>query len=219
VALLLALLRGGDIDRALVFTRTKRGANRLAKELEQARVAVAAIHGNKSQPARERALDAFKRGRTRVVVATDIAARGIDVKGLSHVVNFELPHDPESYVHRVGRTGRAGASGVALSLCSAAERPHLLAIERLTRRRLERLEAPAGFPRDAEPAPHEVEPRAQRHARGGAPRGQRPARAASHARSRPAPASPGPGRDASPRSTVGAWCRTGRGPARGNRRR
>ena len=145
VDLLLRLLDGGDVDRALVFTRTKRGANRLAGQLERARVAVAAIHGNKSQPARERALEGLKRGRTRVVVATDIAARGLDVKGLSHVINFDLPQDPESYVHRVGRTGRAGASGVALSLCSAAERPLLLAIERLTRRRLERLAPPAGL--------------------------------------------------------------------------
>jgi ATP-dependent RNA helicase RhlE len=143
--LLLALLRGGEVDRALVFTRTKRGANRLADQLERARVAVAAIHGNKSQPARERALEGFKRGSTRVVVATDIAARGIDVKGLSHVINFDLPQDPESYVHRVGRTGRAGATGVALTLCSAGERPLLLAIERLTRRRLERRETPAGL--------------------------------------------------------------------------
>jgi ATP-dependent RNA helicase RhlE len=145
VDLLLRLLDGGEVDRALVFTRTKRGANRLAGQLERARVAVAAIHGNKSQPARERALEGLKRGRTRVVVATDIAARGLDVKGLSHVINFDLPQDPESYVHRVGRTGRAGASGVALSLCSTAERPLLLAIERLTRRRLERRAPPAGL--------------------------------------------------------------------------
>jgi ATP-dependent RNA helicase RhlE len=153
VDLLLRLLHGDEVDRALVFTRTKHGANRLAGQLDRGRVAVAAIHGNKSQPARERALEGLKRGHTRVVVATDIAARGLDVKGLSHVINFDLPRDPESYVHRVGRTGRAGASGVALSLCSAAERPLLLAIERLTRRRLERLETPAGLA--AAPAPHE----------------------------------------------------------------
>jgi ATP-dependent RNA helicase RhlE len=151
--LLLKLLRDGDIDRALVFTRTKRGANRLAQKLERARVSTDAIHGNKSQAARERALEGFKRGRTRVVVATDVAARGIDVKGLSHVINFDLPNEPEAYVHRVGRTGRAGASGVALSLCAAAERPYLVAIERLTRRRLERLDVPAGFASEPEAAP------------------------------------------------------------------
>jgi len=150
--LLLALLRGGEVDRALVFTRTKHGANRLAQQLERASVSVAAIHGNKSQPARERALESFKRGRTRVVVATDIAARGIDVKGLSHVINYDLPQDPESYVHRVGRTGRAGSSGIALTLCSSAERPLLSAIERLTRRPLARLATPAGLPATPEPS-------------------------------------------------------------------
>jgi ATP-dependent RNA helicase RhlE len=173
--LLLTLLRGGEVDRALVFTRTKRGANRLAGQLEDARVAVAAIHGNKSQPARERALEGFKRGRTRVVVATDIAARGIDVKGLSHVINFDLPQDPESYVHRVGRTGRAGATGVALTLCSAGERPLLLAIERLTRRRLERRETPTGLA--AEPRRREAVPsarqRPRRSAEGRSQRGRR----------------------------------------------
>ena len=155
IDLLLALLEDAAIDRALVFTRTKRGANRVAERLERAQVAAAAIHGNKSQAARERALDGFKRGRTRLLVATDIAARGIDVKGISHVINFDLPGDPESYVHRVGRTGRAGASGVALSLCAAEERPYLAAIERLTRRRLERLETPSGLrPASAHARPH-----------------------------------------------------------------
>jgi len=143
--LLKRLLDGGEVDRALVFTRTKHGANRVTQQLLRARVEAAAIHGNKSQGARERALAGFKRGRTRVIVATDIAARGIDVKGLSHVINFDIPHEPETYVHRVGRTGRAGASGVALSLCSSEERGYLAAIERLTRQRLEKLETPAGL--------------------------------------------------------------------------
>ena len=143
--LLLALLQAGSIERALVFTRTKHGANRLAQKLTRARIQADAIHGNKSQPARERALAAFKRGTTRVVVATDIAARGIDVKDLPHVVNFDIPHEPETYVHRVGRTGRAGASGTAVSLCASNERSMLAAIERLTQKRLERLEVPAGF--------------------------------------------------------------------------
>jgi len=147
------VLQEADVDRVLVFTRTKRGASRLSQQLARAGEAVDALHGNKSQSARERALDGFKRGRTRVVVATDIAARGIDVRGISHVINFELPMDPESYVHRVGRTGRAGAAGAALSFCSPEERPRLLAIERLTSRRLERRELPAGMPAVAEPEP------------------------------------------------------------------
>ena len=154
--LLLSLLEEGDIDRALVFTRTKHGANRLAQKLVLARVPTAAIHSNKSQAARERALDGFKRGRTRVVVATDVAARGIDVKGLSHVVNFDLPNDPESYVHRVGRTGRAGATGVAISFCAAGERPYLSAIERLTCRVLGRLKAPASMAWDGESSPQQA---------------------------------------------------------------
>jgi len=156
VGLLLALLEPTDVERALVFTRTKHGANRLARQLEHARVPVAAIHGNKSQSARERALDGFRRGTTRVVVATDVAARGLDIKGVSHVINFDMPHDPESYVHRIGRTGRAGASGIALSFCSREESSHLAAIERTTRARLERLAMPEGLadtaPRAATPA-------------------------------------------------------------------
>jgi ATP-dependent RNA helicase RhlE len=159
VALLERLLEGAGVDRALVFTRTKRAASRLAQQLARAGVAADAIHGNKSQSARERALAGFKSGRTRVVVATDIAARGIDVKGISHVINFELPMDPESYVHRVGRTGRAGASGIALSFCSAEERPRLSAIERLTGRVLERRQLPYGLLAAAEP------PRSRRAAR------------------------------------------------------
>jgi len=145
VGLLLALLEPAEIERALVFTRTKHGANRMARHLERAQVTVAAIHGNKSQSARERALDGFRRGTTRVVVATDVAARGLDIKGVSHVINFDMPHDPESYVHRIGRTGRAGASGIALSFCSREESSHLAAIERTTRARLDRLTTPHGL--------------------------------------------------------------------------
>jgi ATP-dependent RNA helicase RhlE len=159
--LLLALLRGGSIERALVFTRTKHGANRLAQKLTRAQIAADAIHGNKSQPARERALASFKRGATRVVVATDIAARGIDVKDLPHVVNFDIPHEPETYVHRVGRTGRAGASGTALSLCASSERPMLAAIERLTQKRLERLDVPAGLAAAPPRGERSAEPRGE----------------------------------------------------------
>lgn len=144
--LLVELLSGDTIDRVLVFTRTKHGANRLAQKLVRAGFGAAAIHGNKSQSARVRALDDFKAGRIRVVVATDIAARGIDIDGLSHVVNFELPNEPESYVHRVGRTGRAGRAGTAISFCSQEERAYLRDIERLTRRRLEQREMPSVLP-------------------------------------------------------------------------
>jgi ATP-dependent RNA helicase RhlE len=135
-ALLEDVLRDPTMTRVLVFTRTKRGANRVAEQLERARVTAAAIHGNKSQAARERALEAFKAGKLRVLVATDIAARGIDVNGITHVINYEMPTEPESYVHRIGRTARAGAAGVALSFCDRDERESLRAIERLTRTRV-----------------------------------------------------------------------------------
>ena len=135
-AALARLLRDPALSRVLVFTRTKHGANRVSADLDKAGIAAAAIHGNKSQQARQRALEDFRAGDARVLVATDIAARGIDVDGVTHVINYELPHEPESYVHRIGRTARAGAAGVALSLCDAAERGQLRAIERLTRRPL-----------------------------------------------------------------------------------
>ncbi len=129
--LLIHLLKDGEIDRALVFTRTKHGADRVARDMTKAGVQAEAIHGNKSQNARVRALDNFKRSQTRVLVATDIAARGIDVDELSHVINYELPNEPETYVHRIGRTGRAGASGVALSFCDAEETAYLVGIQKL----------------------------------------------------------------------------------------
>jgi ATP-dependent RNA helicase RhlE len=131
-ALLGRLLTGPEFSRVIVFTRTKRGADRVAETLDQGGVRVSAIHGNKSQPARQKALEQFRSGRARVLVATDIAARGIDVTGISHVINFDLPAQPEDYVHRIGRTARAGASGVAISFCDAAEHGTLRAIERMT---------------------------------------------------------------------------------------
>jgi ATP-dependent RNA helicase RhlE len=127
------LIGSGDWRQVLVFTRTKHGANRLAEQLEQDGFTAAAIHGNKSQGARTRALADFKRGAVRVLVATDIAARGLDIDQLPHVVNFDLPEVAEHYVHRIGRTGRAGNEGLAVSLVSADERPLLKAIERLLR--------------------------------------------------------------------------------------
>jgi ATP-dependent RNA helicase RhlE len=130
------LLRTPEVEHTLVFSRTKHGANRIVRHLDQAGIAAAAIHGNKSQAARTRALDAFRRGELKVLVATDIAARGIDVDGVTHVINFDLPNVPETYVHRIGRTARAGASGVAWSLCDAEERPFLVSIEKLIDKRI-----------------------------------------------------------------------------------
>ena len=129
-ALLVRVLRGDDVTRALVFMRTKHAANRLAQQLERDGITAEAIHGNKSQGARERALAGFRSGKTPVLVATDVAARGIDVKGISHVINYDLPSTPEGYVHRVGRTGRMGAEGKAISLCDPTERGQLFDIER-----------------------------------------------------------------------------------------
>jgi ATP-dependent RNA helicase RhlE len=143
-SLLAHLMRAPEVTRALVFTRTKHGADRVAHHLTASGVHAGVIHGNKSQGARERALKAFKTNSGSVLVATDIAARGIDVKDVSHVVNYDLPHEPETYVHRIGRTARAEASGTAWSLCSEDERGLLRDIERLIRRRVPVLEAPAG---------------------------------------------------------------------------
>jgi ATP-dependent RNA helicase RhlE len=149
-ALLVETLRQEPIDRALVFTRTKRGADKVVRTLNKAGLAAEAIHGNKSQNQRERVLAAFRAGRLRTLIATDIAARGIDVDGISHVVNYDLPNIPESYVHRIGRTARAGADGVAISFCDAEERAFLRDIEKLIR-----MSIPATDRRNAGRAPSE----------------------------------------------------------------
>jgi ATP-dependent RNA helicase RhlE len=133
----------------MVFTRTKHGAKALTRQLNKSGVPAVELHGNLSQNARTRNLEAFSSGKASALVATDIAARGIDVDGITHVINFDLPNEPESYVHRIGRTARAGASGVALSLCDNSERPFLRDIEKLTRRRL----AVVDHHRRARPAP------------------------------------------------------------------
>lgn len=130
-SLLLHILQDSNIKSALVFTRTKHGADKVVKMLNRANIEAEAIHGEKSQNARQRALSLFKNGELRVLVATDIASRGIDINDLSHVINFELPNVPETYVHRIGRTGRAGASGIALSFCDAEERAYLKDINKL----------------------------------------------------------------------------------------
>lgn len=139
----------GSMERVLVFTRTKHGADRVVKLLAGNGIAAAAIHGNKSQSQRERALDAFRKGGVRILVATDIAARGIDVSGISHVINFELPNVPDQYVHRIGRTARAGAAGVAVSFCAHDERPYLRDIEKLTRLAIQPVPLPANFNQEA----------------------------------------------------------------------
>ena len=147
--ILSGLLAAQADGRTLVFTRTKHGADRVVKHLSEDGISAEAIHGNKSQPQRERALAAFRAGQTRVLVATDIAARGIDVVGVSHVINFDLPNVPESYVHRIGRTARAGAAGVAISLCDGAERAFLRDIEKLIRARVPVMSPPERLARAA----------------------------------------------------------------------
>jgi ATP-dependent RNA helicase RhlE len=154
-AVLAELLNADQVGRALVFTRTKHGADKVVKGLERAGIPSQAIHGNKSQNHRERTLAAFRSGEIRTLVATDIAARGIDVDGITHVVNFDLPNIPETYVHRIGRTARAGAEGAAISLCSGEENGYLRDIERLIRISLPREDRRTGKdqgPREAAPA-------------------------------------------------------------------
>jgi ATP-dependent RNA helicase RhlE len=151
-----------------VFSRTKHGADKIVRQLEAAGIAAAAIHGNKSQAQRERAIAAFRSGDVPVLVATDIAARGIDIPGVSHVVNFDLPDVPEQYVHRIGRTARAGAEGIAIAFCSPDERGNLRDIERTTRQRLPVAPLPADFTARAEafkrlkPAPKAAPQRPER---------------------------------------------------------
>jgi ATP-dependent RNA helicase RhlE len=169
--LLSHLVKKNDWEQVLVFTKTKHGANRLASQLQKDHINADAIHGNKSQSARIRALEDFKVGKVKVLVATDIAARGLDIEDLPHVVNFDMPHVAEDYVHRIGRTGRAGATGEALSLVCAEDRPLLGAIERLINRKIEvrtaegfdgHRAAPRGeasAPSQKGPARHEREPR------------------------------------------------------------
>ena len=148
-ALLTMLLRRDKMERVLIFSRTKHGADRIVKQLAQSGIPANAIHGNKSQPQRERALAEFKSGKVKILIATDIAARGIDVTGVSHVINFDLPNVSEQYVHRIGRTARAGAGGIAIAFCAEDERAYLKGIERLTRQRLEVVPLPENFVSEA----------------------------------------------------------------------
>ncbi len=153
------LLQDETLSRVIVFTRTKHRANRVAEQLEKAGIAADAIHGNKSQNARQRALSAFRNGQARVLVATDIAARGIDVSGVTHVINYELPNEPESYVHRIGRTARAGNDGTAISFCDSSERAYLRDIERLTKQTMTVIGAAPANDDRAEAGPARSKPR------------------------------------------------------------
>ncbi|MEN9355704.1 MAG: hypothetical protein RL318_3029 [Fibrobacterota bacterium] len=161
------LLNDAGIARVIVFSRTKHGANRIAENLEKAGITAAAIHGNKSQNRRQEALAGFREGNLRALVATDIAARGIDVDGVTHVINFDLPDVPETYVHRIGRTARAGADGAAITFCSSEERDELRQVERLIKRTIPVAKNPDGF---EEPLPEEVEARLDRRDSGRADR-------------------------------------------------
>ncbi len=178
--LLSHLIHSGGWEQVLVFTRTKHGANRLAEQLGRDGLTAAAIHGNKSQGARTKALDGFKKGAVRVLVATDIAARGLDIDRLPHVVNYELPNVAEDYVHRIGRTGRAGAQGAAVSLVSAEENGLLAGIQRLLKRELPREVLPGFEPTEtaatSAPAPQRQKPSSRRSRGRGAPGGNAGAR-------------------------------------------
>ncbi len=167
-SLLKHVLTTNEIERALVFVRTKHGADRVVRKLMGQGVHALAIHGNKSQPQRQKALDAFKAGECKVMVATEVAARGIDIDGLSHVINYDVPNVPEQYVHRIGRTGRAGAEGIAISFVANDERPYLKDIERLIRMKVDILETPEGLGSVDEP---DVKPQFEKRGRGH-PRGR-----------------------------------------------
>lgn len=180
--LLVHLLHDKKLDRLLVFTRTKHGADRIARDLKKANIKADALHGDKSQEARQRALQNFKNGRLQVLVATDIAARGIDVDNLSHVINYDLPNVPETYVHRIGRTGRAGAEGMAFSFCDAEERAYLKDIQKLTGLTIPVVEEHPFPLRQQRPAPAGANGQEQargqrpRHGGGGPRNGQKPRR-------------------------------------------
>ncbi len=178
------LLADPSMTRVIAFTRTKHGANKVADHLNAAAITTAAIHGNKSQGARQAALEAFRAGKVRVLVATDIAARGIDIDGISHVVNVDLPNVSESYVHRIGRTARAGKDGIAISLCDTEERAFLRDIEKLIGQRVPVMELPPATPRIATPAAQRPAAQPSRRPQHKRPEGHRPG--AGPAQGRPA---------------------------------
>jgi ATP-dependent RNA helicase RhlE len=210
-ALLAWVLQDLKIGRTLTFTRTKHGADRVAEFLQKRGVPAAALHGNKSQNSRQRALDSFKDGRLRVLVATDIAARGIDIDQLTHVINFELPNTPESYVHRIGRSGRAGASGTALSFCDAEERPYLRSIERLIRKQIRVVgdhphppgTAPIAAPTSQHPRARQIAPARAQHAQYVPPQQVQPQHAQPQQATQAKPARPAKPGYSTPRSRRG----------------
>ncbi|MCX6126379.1 MAG: helicase-related protein, partial [Proteobacteria bacterium] len=162
--LLLHIMDHEAVTRGLVFTRTKHNANKLEDFLAENGVKAAAIHGNKSQGARQKALEGFRDGKVQILVASDLAARGIDINEISHVINFEMPNEPETYVHRIGRTGRAAAVGLALSFCDQEERKYVTPIERLTKRKIPVVEDHPFAKAGAKDAPYPVTPvRVQNH--------------------------------------------------------
>jgi ATP-dependent RNA helicase RhlE len=235
-----ALLGDAAVARAIVFTRTKHGADRVARHLDKVGIPNGVIHGNKSQNNRERALAAFRSGNSRLLIATDIAARGIDVDGVTHVINFDLPNVPETYVHRIGRTARAGAEGLAISFCSRDERPFLKDIEKLTKQQI----APMPLAFDATPEPRSGESRSGEtrkaeqhgterrdgrgpghrsgnHGKGGQGRGARPGEAkrgdqrkSSHGKPQTRAGSPAPGSPAALAEAVTRRDRDTTGPVR-----
>ncbi len=214
-----ALLADKKLDRALVFTRTKHGADRVVRHLSAASISARAIHGNKSQAQRTAALDAFRQGSCPILVATDIAARGIDVSGVSHVFNFELPNVAEQYVHRIGRTARAGADGEAISFCAPDEKPYLKDIEKLTQVKLTPLPLPEGFQAEAAklPAvsrkPEEAERDARRDERDQRGRfGDRGGQRGERKRDDRSPGGRAQGRDGRPRDANPARVANERGP-------
>lgn len=167
--LLIHLLQASKLDSVLIFSRTKHGANKIVKILDKVNFKAEAIHGNKSQSARQKALTNFKTGVSKILIATDIAARGIDVEEMSHVINFDLPNIPETYVHRIGRTGRAGASGIAISFCDVEERPYLKDIEKLIGQKIT-VQTENPYFDDTEDVPVKSSARPQRNQNNGRPR-------------------------------------------------
>jgi ATP-dependent RNA helicase RhlE len=219
-ALLAHLFHRLPIARGVVFTRTKHGADKVVRHLHARGITAEAIHGNKAQNARERALSNFRTGRTPLLIATDIASRGIDVDGITHVINYDLTHEPEVYVHRIGRTARAGASGASVSFCDNEEMPNLRAIEKLIRQPIPVREDHPDYPSMAQVAPPQARPQhpvqqhgasrhAARSAQGGRPHSSGARPAGGHAQ--------GPGRGALNRGGRGrpAFAHTGRGRSRG----
>ena len=217
----------GKFERVLIFTRTKHGADRVVKKLSQAGIPANAIHGNKSQPQRQRALDEFKRAKTPVLVATDVAARGIDIPGVSHVINYELPNVPEQYVHRIGRTARAGKDGIAIAFCAEDERDYLQDIRKNTDAEFEHLPLPDNFRAVVEgvgptkrAAPGQrarVKPKPKGGALGAAPRGDGPSGSQGKPKPKPTARKGKSNRSGGFRGKPGGGRRQGGGGSRGPR--